>query len=325
MITNNFDELMNKIEKIYVLDTNVLINDPLAFNQFGENNLIVVPITVINELDRNKKGMTNKGVNARRASREIDKLSEQMFEDGKNFVHLENGGYFCMLNIHSVCDVSEIAKDEMYNDNLIVQSAVYFQERCECVNTQISVVFVSNDANARIDARAKGIKAETYKAEESKSDNIYDNLEYIDLSQYPDLISKLYEENGIHINHLKAYPQLNIEIYKNKPLVVIAEGKKIYCICSNEAIHVKHFKSIKQLGISPRNDEQKYFMDAINNNDIKVISCISKAGVGKSICAIASCLELVQKNKFDKLLIYKPYISTAEQELGFLPQSGLSL
>ena len=143
------------MKKIFVLDTNVLIHNPQAMFSFGDNH-VVIPIVVIEEVDAFKKGLDEKGRNARQIGRYLDKLRE----DGslQQGVKTEKGGIIQVVISRQVSETANHILITDTNDNLIIGTALYIKEK----NPDIPVILVSKDANVRIKADAVGLTAENF-------------------------------------------------------------------------------------------------------------------------------------------------------------------
>ena len=141
-------------KKIYVLDTNVLIHNPQAMFSFKDNEL-VIPITVIEEIDNFKKGLDEKGRNARQIGRNLDKLRKKgSLKDG---VKLDSGGILRIATSKKLTSAIDILITDT-NDNLIIGTAYHLSLE----NKESEVILISKDANVRIKADAIGLKAENY-------------------------------------------------------------------------------------------------------------------------------------------------------------------
>ena len=153
-------------KKIFVLDTNVLIHNPHSMFSFDENH-VAIPITVIEEVDLFKKGVDEKGRNARQIGRYLDGLREQ--GSLKEGVKTEKGG---IIQVVLSRKVSDTAKDVLItdtNDNLIIGTALYLKQK----NPNTKVVLVSKDANVRIKADAVGLEAANYETDKINFEELY--------------------------------------------------------------------------------------------------------------------------------------------------------
>ena len=300
-----------KLPKIFVLDTNVILHDFRAIRNFQENDLII-PITVIEELDKFKKGNEAINYNAREFLREVDKISDdKLFNEGislgkgKGLIKIEIGHPFNEEMAHSLLQDTP--------DHRILATAAWIKEH----NPQRTVILVTKDINLRMKAKALHIPAQDYltdKVEAERVENIH--KEVLKVEDAPDnTISELfYKDEGVPTSDLKikkAYPnQLYIITNKSKENRALAR----YDSRQKSVVGVR---KLPAYGIEPRNDEQVFAMDALLNPDIQLVSLTGTAGTGKTLLALASAL--AQEEYFDQILLSRPVIPLKNQEMGFLP------
>jgi len=312
--------------KIFVLDTNVLIHNPESLFNF-ENNVVVIPIIVIEEIDNFKKGLDEKGRNARQIGRYLDNIrSNGSLKDGipinikdtakhKNLKDDEKYGFLLVEMSHNTKNLMKeyFFKDE--NDNLIIGTAIYFKEKYP----DQKVVLISKDANVRIKSNAVGIEAENYENETVKFEELYTGVTDLTLTekQYNDYKEKkflVYQSEDV-------YPNQFIRIFnksdKDQPCLVgrySAENSSIYPLAN---YHDKQ----EIFSIKARNEEQQFAFDLLLDDSIKLVSLIGKAGTGKTLLAIAAGLhQVVEANRYSRLVISRP-ISPLGKDIGFLPGS----
>jgi PhoH-like ATPase len=287
------------MKKTYILDTSVLVDDPISFKTF-KDSIVVIPITVIEELDKVKKQFGRRGMNARIAIKKLDDIS--------NLGNIRSGVLLTEDNIllkidpdHYVID----AGDPLYGDNRILACAYHY-------NQSNDVSLISNDLNLRIRARAIGIIAESYdKNNKFTSSELFMGAKII-----------VNEDAG---SMLKNYNWINpedydLDLFNNEFVIfedtsgtVLSYGRKV---TKNK---VKIVKNIYPWGISSKNKEQMFAIDLIMDPNIDLITLVGKAGTGKSLITLASALELVLNQKvYDKFIIYRP-IQAFGNDIGFLP------
>ncbi|MDZ4122082.1 MAG: PIN domain-containing protein, partial [Candidatus Cloacimonadaceae bacterium] len=202
----------NKQKKIFVLDTNVLIHNPLSLFSFAEHR-VVIPIVVIEEIDQFKKGVDEKSRNARQIGRYLDTLRKQgSLRDG---VKTQQGGYIQVTVNNEITDSASKLFFLDRNDNLIIGTALYMQE----TYPDQLVTLVSKDANVRIKADCIGIKAENYESDTIKFDEYYTGwAEFeIDRKQYeqlktnkyiPNKVGELFPHQFVRLSHKEAPEQI---------------------------------------------------------------------------------------------------------------------
>lgn len=305
----NFNLLiMNKKEKIFVLDTNVLLHDHGCIFNFQEHD-IVIPIVVLEELDKLKKGNDQINFNAREFTRELDKLSGD---------HLFNGGVplgkgLGKLSIETGKPFSKTISDsfpENTPDHRILAIAEYVRTK----NPSSSVLLISKDINLRMKAKSIGLMAQDY--ENDKVRNIDDLNKDIRTIENVDnqLISKLYEQpEGVAIEEFKLKHKL--------------KGHHYFILKSDKASALSHFDPNKMLmtrvekqrtfGIEPRNAEQAFSLDALLRPDVQLVALTGKAGTGKTLLALAAALH--QHKLYNQILLARPIVPLANRDMGFLP------
>lgn len=295
------------MEKIFVLDTNVLLFDPQAIFKFGKNT-VFIPLIVVEELDRFKKDQTENGRNARSFSRIIDDLRGQgAITSG---VSLGNGGKL-VISVSKKPKDSHHAIDLTINDNLILLSALSLKEEGR------RVVLVTKDINLRLKADVLGIKADDYGTRDVTIDEMYSG-------------QRLYE---VSLKELQEYEKnrfLPIEdpegegIYPNEYLVVCEANNDRHRFLGRYSLAKKGIVPLIPMregvwGIYPKNMEQQFALDALLNEDIKLVTLVGKAGTGKTLLAIAAGLEMtIAKEKYSRLLVSRP-VQPMGKDLGFLP------
>lgn len=290
--------------KSFVLDTNVLLHDPKSPFHFEENN-VLIPIEVIEEIDRFKRDSSELGRNARTLSRLLDDARGRgSLSEG---VRLENGGHLRILMGEGAVSDSKTV------DSLILRQAL----QVKADDPSVPVILVTKDINLRIRADAHGIQAEDYETDQVQLSELYSGM----FSKYasPEEMSRFRSEQGIelearHGNDPGEYCTLiNETDPKNTQLAkVSADGKKLVPIldCRDGV-----------WGIRPRNREQRFALDALLDDRVRLVTLMGKAGTGKTLLAMAAGLRrTVIDREFRRIIIARPTISMGK-ELGFLPGS----
>jgi PhoH-like ATPase len=294
--------------KNYILDTNVLLHDPNSLLNF-EDNHVLVPIEVIEEIDRFKRESTELGRNARTVSRMLDGFrGDGSLSEG---VSLPNGGKlkigFCKPGEAEVT----LAKDSVDNQILQLASAV---KKSQPKN---QTILVSKDINLRIKADALDIAAEDYETDRVFITDLYTGM--VELTAPTEKLAKFRADGELELNGGKQYfPNeyctLTDESNPKKTVLgkVDATGKKLIPIIdSREGVW----------GIKPRNREQNFALDALLDDRVKLVTLMGKAGTGKTLLAMAAGLKrTVLDREFRRLVVARPTISMGK-ELGFLPGS----
>lgn len=291
--------------KDFILDTNVLIHNPNAIFSFADNN-VVIPITVIEELDRFKSGADKKGMHARQVLREMDGLIKRgALNKG---VKMGNKGTFI---IAFTPREDEIPADigESVNDNKIL--AVAWKRQLE----GHEVFFVSKDVNARVKAEALGIKSADYEKQKVDYAVLYPGWKEVLVSKAD--FTKLRVENKIQ---LKGY-----SFFDNEYAFIRVEenGTTDPILCRKDKggdFLTPVSKGLSALGIKPLNMEQQIGFDLLLNDDIKLVTLVGQAGTGKTLMAIACALSrvLARHPIYEKMLVVRP-IMPLGKDIGYLP------
>jgi PhoH-like ATPase len=294
--------------KNYILDTNVLLHDPNSLLNFKEHH-VLVPIEVIEEIDRFKRESTELGRNARTVSRMLDGFrGDGSLSEG---VKLPNGGKL-KIGFHKNGSGETIfAKDSV--DNRILMLAASIQK----AQPKHATILVSKDINLRIKADALGLAAEDYETDRVFITDLYTGM--VDMPASPEKLAVFRANGELELNGGKKYfPNeyctLTDESNPKKTALTkvdLTGTKLIPIIDSRESVW----------GIKPRNREQHYAFDALLDDRVKLVTLMGKAGTGKTLLAMAAGLKrTVLDREFRRLVVARPTISMGK-ELGFLPGS----
>ena len=300
--------------KIFVLDTNIILHDYKAIRKFQDND-IVIPIAVIEELDKFKKGNDALSFNARGFMRTIDRLTEgKMF--GKNGVPVGKGlGNIKIEPNHPFPDnMKDLFHDDI-QDHRILSTAIWVRGN----NPDRFTALVTKDINLRMKAKAAGMVAQDYltdRVEENRVEDSQKAVQVID-NLSPELLQELRygQNNSIDWKAVgKKEPMAN-QLYKFK-----WPGDCGEVVCGRydtDADRIVLVKSREAYGIKPRNDEQKFALDACLNRKIKLVSLTGGAGTGKTLLALAAALE--QEKDYDQIILSRPTVILGNQDIGYLP------
>lgn len=296
--------MANPSKKIFVIDTNVILHDATCIQNF-EDNEVVIPISVLEELDQFKRGNEQIHYNAREFLRLLDELSvDSDMSDLNQF----DGKIRVVVNHNWHPDVEVIFKEDC-PDHRIINCAFKLHEE----TPDKKIVLVSKDTNIRLKARSLGILAEDYTTDtiEDISD-IYPGNRLIE-NVSTEEIDMVYSSVNIGTNDLQS-----IEKPTPNENFILKNGQK-----SVLAYFDPFEKSIVQInnpnayGIIPRNAEQSFALNMLLDNRIQLITISGKAGTGKTLLALASALE--KRKSFSKIFLARPIIPLSNRDLGFLP------
>ncbi len=293
--------------KTYVLDTNVLLHDPQAIFRFEDND-VILPLTVVEEIDRFKKEQSETGRNARQISRIIDGFRSQgKLVDG---VRLQGGGLFriAIFREEAMQRLPPELRDA-HADNRILAVA---KELAEAGGN--TVVFVSKDINLRIKADTIDLKAEDYESDKVSIDELYSGTSELQVSQ--EQVDQFYEKGEL---------ELIGDFIANQGVTLVDIANPSHsAIGRYDALQQKLRPLVRApkdgiWGIHPRNREQQFALDLLLNDDIRVVSLVGKAGTGKTLLAIAAgLLKTADESVYSRLLVSRPVFPMG-RDLGFLP------
>ncbi len=294
------------MRKTYVLDTSTLIYDPLAYKSFPHSD-VIIPIAVLNELDKVKKLSSDAGKHARVAIRQLDELSN--LGDISMGILLDDD---IMLKVDaSWIDLSDAAYrglgDPTYGDTQILACT----QANWNLHSEHDVVLVSNDINLRVKAKSRGIESESHEGERYSLSDLYSGVQVI-----------THEDAGLALQQDgKIDPRcFGVKLNPNECVLFqadngdgIAMGRKVAPDC------VKLVRKHYPWNIASRNKEQTFAIDLIMDKNIDLVTLIGRAGTGKSLIVLATALELVLgKKEYDKFIIYRP-IQPVGNDIGYLP------
>lgn len=303
-----------KRPKIFVLDTNIVLHDYKAIRKFQDND-IVIPIAVLEELDKFKKGTDALSFNARGFMRDIDRLTEgKMF--GKSGVPIGKGlGNIKIEPNHPFPDSMKDLFHDDIQDHRILATAIWVRDN----NPDRFVALVTKDINLRMKAKAAGMVAQDYltdRVEENKVEFSQKEVQFVD-SLPDDVMQELAygKDNVIDWRAVsEARPSAN-QLYKFK--WNSHDGEVVCARYDADMDKIMLVRKREACGIKPRNDEQKFALDACLNRKIQLVSLTGGAGTGKTLLALASALEL--EKEFDQIILSRPTVILGNQDIGFLP------
>jgi len=294
--------------KHYILDTNVVLHDPQAIFKF-DDNVVVLPLTVIEEIDRFKKDQSETGRNARHISRMIDGFrSRGKLVEG---VGLDNGGTL-KVAIYSQEFMQKLPPELRVDrgDNRILAIAKDLMESLP----DGRVTLVSKDINLRIKADTMGLRAEDFQNDKVPVDELYTGT--VEQLVSKEQVDQFYEQGSIDIA---------ADFYANQGVTLVDDTNPSHTalgryIAAQQKI-VPLIKVPKEgvWGIHPRNREQQFAFDLLLNDDVQLVSLVGKAGTGKTLLAIAAgLLKSADEGTYNRLLISRPVFPMG-RDLGFLP------
>lgn len=303
--------MAKKSPKTFILDTNVILHDPTSIQQFEENN-IVIPLTVIEEMDHFKRGSQVINQNARHFARTLDSLTgKELFNGG---ISLGKGkGKVRIVISNGLCKEIKEAFREDTPDHRILSSAYELEKESKVKKRHI---LVTKDVNLRMKAKALGILAEDYTTDRVRSvEDLYTGMEILEDFD-DDAIQKLYSA-PYEIPAEEVETSTDAEMVPNKYFIIRNSNRSVLANLNSEKTSIRKIDKNPIYGITPRNAEQTFAVNALLNNDIPLVTLTGKAGTGKTLLALASALQ--SKHHYRQIFIARPIVPLSNKDIGFLP------
>ncbi len=294
--------------KKFVLDTNVILHDAEAIYSFADND-VYIPIVVLEELDRFKKGSDQLNYNAREFIRELDKITDdRLFIEGAS---LGEGRGRLYIDLGEQYD-EEIGKlfPNKKPDHRILSTVKTIADR----DKDILTIFVTKDVNLRMKARALGLETQDY-----YTDKVHD------VAAFEENVKEVVIEDGLLID--RVYKK---NIYVTPEMLGMEEDPVPNSMCimtdGNSSVllrydafegHYIQVEKSENAGIKPRNAEQTFAFDLLNDRRLDLIAMTGKAGTGKTLLALATAIK--QASRYKQILLMRPIISLSDKDIGFLP------
>jgi len=294
--------------KLFVLDTNVILHDSGCIRCFADND-IAIPITVLEELDKFKKGNGDINFHAREFLRQLDALTGDILSERGAPLGTPLGSIRIVLS-QEMDPRLKMAFLHDAPDHRILNTTMFLARQ----EPERTTILVSKDSNLRIKAKAFGISAQDYNTDKAESfDKLYTGKRTI--SNVPgSLVDLFYEGNSpVAANQLAL-----IENPVPNENFILRNGSKsaLATYSSNEQSYNRISKR-SAYGITSRNAEQAFALSALLNDDIKLVTLAGKAGSGKTLLTLAAALEC--KSRYRQILLARPTVPLSNRDLGFLP------
>ncbi len=294
--------------KTFVLDTNVLVHDPRSIFKFRDNE-VVIPIMVLEELDSLKTRQDGAGQDARIAMRFLDEIKNKGEIFDGVVVNDEGGKIRIELKYHD-CKTMPAAFDPTKADNKILSVASGLKQSKEADGP---VIMVSKDINVRVKAESLGIKAEDYESDKVDVHELFRGFEVVYVSK--ETIETFYREGRLKMPDKQFYP--------NQCILLKVESTGQSALCKfyqqQEQLIPLYHVGAKPWGLSARNLEQRFALELLLSDEIKLESLVGKAGTGKTLLALAAGLQkVVEERIYSKLLVARPIVPMGK-DIGFLP------
>ena len=309
------------MRKTFVLDTNVLLHDPQALTRF-EDNAVVIPIEVVEEIDRFKRDPSEKGRNARQISRLLDGLREKgNLADGVSIDG--NGGTLQVVFCRSetLAQLPPELKGGNGDNNIL--AVALEQLRSGLIADQPPVVLVTKDTNLRIKADAVGLTAQDYTTDKVDIADLYPGV--CELSASATAMETLMAEGGLALAELPAAQGVTLQA--NEGVTLVDQAQPSHTLLARfdgrrqSLVPLQRAGKVRLGKVGARNREQTFALDLLLDPAVQLLTLVGKAGTGKTLLALAAGLhQVADEHLYERLLVTRPVISLGK-EIGFLPGS----
>ncbi len=296
--------------KCYVLDTSVLLHSSNSIRSFSDN-AVVIPYVVLQELDKFKTRDDEVGRNARQVTRDLNALRELgSLSDGVTVN--ESGGtvrveFGLLESQHAAMTVEN-------NDDRILNVVLGLAKLGPAI-------LVTKDINLMIRADVFGVKAEDFFADKLVGDasELYSGTATITVPA--DVIDAFYAGDNTYYDKFTEQT-----LYPNQYLTLVSEVDPGKTALAKVVTHDRPLARVKKAkvltGVSPRNREQQFLIDAMMDKDISIVSVTGAAGCGKTLISLACCLQMIDEDRYQKLIVSRP-IQPMGKDIGFLPGTAM--
>ncbi len=310
--------------KSYVIDSNVLIHDPTALSNFEEHH-VVIPMTVLEELDKLKLNKSGVAIECRQAIRHIDEIlgqaSPEQVQEGVSIPSAGKKHGRLSILMGTPIQQSNMLPNDL-NDNKIINSLIFLQQQ----KPHTQVILVTKDINMRLKARGCGIEAQDYHNDQLVNDieSLTKGFHDFENSFWDDIEKVETRQEGARTLHIIARDQFKPELFINQ-YVVDKQGFVARIIAIDEANVTlwdrsqDHLMQQEAWGLTPRDIYQAVALDLLLDPDIHLVSLTGPAGSGKTILALAAAIDMTVAQKQFKRIIATRSVRGLDEDIGFLP------
>ncbi len=293
-------------KKRFVLDTNVILHDYKCIYNFEEND-IYIPLAVLEEVDKFKKGNDQINFNAREFIRELDSITDDdFFKKGASL----GSGLGKLFIITEMTMSKDFPFSEKIYDNLILSCTENLRKQ----DPKTKTILVSKDINLRMKAKAVGVLAEDYLNDKVTDINIFNKENPVFDNIDADIIDRIYgSSQGEPIESFYFKDDIN----PNDCFVLKSDRASVLARYNPDTDRIQKVGKSRTFGIEPRNAEQAFALDVLLDDNIKLIGLTGKAGTGKTLLALAAALQ--KREKYQQILLARPIVALSNKDLGFLP------
>jgi PhoH-like ATPase len=300
-----------KPPKTFVLDTNVILHDPTCISHFQDNN-IVIPLVVIEEMDQFKRGNQVINLNAREFARTLDSLTGNALFDGGISLGKKKGKIRIAITKGLCKEIKEAFREDS-PDHRVLSAAFELEKESK---EKHRVILVSKDVNLRMKAKALGLLSDDYTTDRIRNvEELYSGKEL--LEDFNDEILQKFYSVPFEVPSDEVIKNSNAEIVPNKFFILRNLGRSVLTYLDKEKQQFHKVDKSPTYGIMPRNAEQTFAVHALMNNDIPLVTLTGKAGTGKTLLALASALQI--RKYYRQIYVARPIVPLSNKDIGYLP------
>lgn len=294
------------MKKTYIIDTSVLLHDPGALLVFDDND-VVIPMAVIEEIDLHKKRQDQVGKNARKVAQLLDGLRTRGHLDEGVPVSDKGGTLRVELN-HQEVAVLPAALDRSKTDNRIISVALTLKQQLKT-----PVILVTKDTTMRVKADALGVEAEDYETDQIELAEVFTGV--TTLAVEAGIIDAFYRDGQVKLDGQVFYPNQFVVLEDE----VGSSKSALARVGENGLLLPLRYGNNDVFGIHPHNKEQRFALELLMDEKVRLVTLLGQAGTGKTLLALAAGLEQVMEEKrYRRLSVSRPIIPMG-RDLGFLP------
>lgn len=295
-------------KKNFVIDTNVILHDYKCLKNFQEND-IYLPIVVLEELDKFKKGNEQINFNAREFVRELDMVTDDnLFTKGAPL----GDGLGRLFVVTGAVDSPKV--HESFPTRIPDHQILAVTESLTISKPGMKTILVTKDVNLRMKARSIGLLCEDYITDKVLNVDIFEKSNEVFEGIDPGMIDRIYSSHdGIDVDEF-TFKEM---IHPNDCFVLKSDRNSVLARYNPFMHTVCRVHKTKNYGIEPRNAEQSFAFEVLNDPNVKLIALTGKAGTGKTLLALAAALGKL--NDYKQILLARPIVALSNKDLGFLP------
>ena len=295
-------------KKNFVIDTNVILHDYKCLHNFQEND-IYLPIVVLEELDKFKKGNEQINYNAREFVRELDLITDDnLFTRGAPLG--EGLGKLFVVAGEVNSEKVRASFPERKPDHQILAVVDWLTQK----DPKTKCILVTKDVNLRMKARSIGLLCEDYITDKVLNVDIFEKSNEVFDGMAPELIDRIYSsKEGVDVGEF----DFKDVLHPNDCFVIKSDRNSVLARYNPFTHAVCRVLKGKNYGIEPRNAEQSFAFEVLNDPEVKLVALTGKAGTGKTLLALAAALG--QLNDYKQILLARPIVALSNKDIGFLP------